>query len=67
MTAFRLAPAPDGIQAGRSHSWDELSQVLLPVARSRLTADNTELGGKSGQSMRSGKAIIQPAQARPGW
>jgi len=40
----RLAPAPEGIQAGRLYSWDELSDVLLPVARSKLAADNTEPG-----------------------
>ena len=39
-----LAPAPDGIQAGRPYSWDELSEVLLPLARSRLAAGNTEPG-----------------------
>jgi hypothetical protein len=39
-----LEPAPDGIQAGRAYSWDELNQILLPLARSRLAADNTEPG-----------------------
>lgn len=39
-----LAPAPDGIQAGRPYSWDELSEVLLPVARSKLSAGNPSPG-----------------------
>jgi hypothetical protein len=36
---FPLGPAPEYLEEGRIYSWDELSEILRPPARSRLEDD----------------------------